>query len=93
MNFKFELGDILKEKITGFTGVVMVRAEYFTGCVHYGLCAQKIDKDGKIPDWQWIDATRLVKLEGKVELDLPKGPSAISGPMPSGPSAGGRLNA
>jgi len=86
-NFKYELGDILKEKVTGFTGVVMVRAEYFTGCVHYGLCAQKTDKDGKIPEWSWIDATRLVKQEGKVELDLPKDSSDPSGPMPAGPSA------
>lgn len=38
---KFELGELLEDKVTGFKGTVMVRAEYFTGCVCYGLFCPK----------------------------------------------------
>ena len=48
-DFKFELGEVLKDKITGFTGVVMGRTEYFTDCDHYGLCSQKL-RNEKNPD-------------------------------------------
>lgn len=82
--FKFELGDVLKDKVTGFQGAVMVRAQYFTGCVHYGLCPMEL-KDGKPIDWEWIDDSRLVKVEEcqRVFQD-PK--IHTSGPHPSGPS-------
>jgi len=62
MKFRFELGEVLKDKVTGFSGVVMVRAEYFTGCIHYGLCPQTL-KEGKSIDWEWIDESLLVKVE------------------------------
>lgn len=87
MKFKYELGDILKDKVTGFTGVVMVRAEYFTGCIHYGLCPRKVGKNGTIPEWEWVDVSRLVKAKGKVILSQSTSKKAVrtSGPMPSGP--------
>jgi len=61
---KFELGEVLKDKITGFQGVAMARTEYFTDCIHYGLCSQEL-KDGKPIDWEWIDETRLVQVKVK----------------------------
>ena len=45
--FKFNLYDILKDNITGYQGVCLGRSDYFTGCRHYGLVAQKLNKDGK----------------------------------------------
>ncbi len=75
---KFELGDVLKDKITGFQGVVMVRAEYFTGCAHYGLCSQEL-KDGRITEWEWIDEIRLVKTE--LERIKPESRWAFKGPQ------------
>lgn len=64
--FKFNLGDVLRDKVTGFAGVVMARSDYFTGCRHYALQAQKVNKDGKVPDWEWLDEQRLEKASGKV---------------------------
>lgn len=55
---KFDMRDTLKDQITGFTGVVVAISFYDTGCTHYGLAAP-MDKDGKVPDWEWFDETRL----------------------------------
>jgi len=80
---KFELGDTLKDVVTGYKGIAMVRAEYFTGCVHYGLCPKNL-KDGKIDEWEWIDQTRLVLVKNvkRVVLSETVNPS---GPRCNGP--------
>lgn len=83
-SFKFELGEILKDKITGFKGVVMGRTEYFTDCDHYGLCSQEL-KDGKPIDWEWFDDTRLVKVGGKKIEKEPREKKRTSGPFPAAP--------
>jgi len=77
--FGFELGEILKDKITGFKGVVMGRTEYFTDCIHYGLLSQKLSDSGKPIDWQWFDETRLIKVKGvkKVEKEPRKSTSGL----------------
>lgn len=80
---KFELGEILKDKITGFQGVAMVRAEYWTGCIHYGLSPQAL-KDGQTIDWEWIDETQLVRIED-AEKVLRESREPTSGPHPKGP--------
>jgi len=50
--FKFQIGEILKDNITGFTGVVMARSEYYTGCSQYALLNRKLDDKGKTQDWE-----------------------------------------
>lgn len=65
--FKYELGEVLKDKITGYQGVVMVRSEYFTGCTTYGLCSQTL-KEGIPMEWEWIDGTRLFRVDHVREL-------------------------
>ena len=62
--FKFKLGDILKDVVTGIEGAVMVRAQYSTGCVHYGICPTEVS-DNKDPDWIWYDETRFIKTKKK----------------------------
>lgn len=80
--FRFELGEVLRDVVSGFEGVVMVRSEYFTGCVHYGLCPQKL-KDEKMIDWEWIDESRLARVVGKrIIFNVQK---KTSGAMPAGP--------
>lgn len=86
LEFKFELGVTLKDKVTGFEGVVMVRAEYHTGCLHYGLQTRKL-KDGKPVGWEWLDESQLVLVEkfAQITKDQKKPPS---GPFPNGPQIG-----
>jgi len=80
---KFELGEILKDKVTGFQGVAMGRTEYFTNCSHYGLCSQSL-KDGKTLDWEWFAETRLIKVDGAEKIER-ESRSPTSGPEPNAP--------
>lgn len=68
METKFEFGEVLKDKISGFEGVVMAKCMYFTDCLHYGLCSQTL-KDGIPMEWQYFDETRLIKVKGKKKLE------------------------
>ena len=83
--FKYELGTVLKDIVTGFEGVVMSRTQYFTGCSHYGLCSQQLNKDGKMQEWEYIDESRL-KLVGKKSVSFQKD-EPTSGPHPNPPQA------
>ena len=58
--FIFDLGVKAKDKITGFEGIIIGRAEHITGCNTYGLKPKK-DKDNKVFDAEWVD-------EGMIEV-------------------------
>ena len=84
MEFKFELGEVLKDKITGFEGVAMGRTEYFTDCTHYGLCSQSLNKDGEPIGWHWFDETRLILVENTEKI-AKESRLPTSGPNPNAP--------
>lgn len=78
--FKFELGEILKDIVTGYTGVAMGRTQYFTGCNHYGLLSQKVNKDGDPDNWCWFDQSRLARTnKAKVVLGGSNKPTSAPG--------------
>jgi len=52
------LGKLAKDKITGFEGVITSKHFYITGCAQYGL-QPKVDKDGKVPDKNYFDESRV----------------------------------
>ena len=52
--FRYELGSVAKDKITGFEGVIRVRSEYLTGCDVYGLQSREL-KENKPADYVFID--------------------------------------
>lgn len=67
-DFTFENGDKVKDKTTGFAGVVTGRADYLSGCNQY--CIQPAVEDGKWVDLHWFDEPRLVMVKRKaVEAD------------------------
>lgn len=59
MMFKFDLGDKVKERITGFEGVVVCQSRYLTGCNRYAVQSQEL-RDGKPADWVYFDEDMLV---------------------------------
>lgn len=61
-NFKFQIGETVKDVVTGFKGVIMSRIQYMTGCNQYGLFSQKnAIKDGKYDGaYTYLDENRLV---------------------------------
>ncbi|MFL5327383.1 MAG: hypothetical protein ACJ8C4_00580 [Gemmataceae bacterium] len=64
-----ELGIRVKDKITGFVGVVTGFVQYISGC-NQVLVAPPVDKDGKRIDSEWFDVQRLERVDdSKVTLD------------------------
>lgn len=82
--FKWDNGDLLRDEVTGLEGIVMVRAEYSTGCHHYGLLPRTLNEKGEVKEWHWLDASRLLKVEtSAVTFNIEK--ERTSGAFPSGP--------
>ena len=83
--FKFKLGTILRDIVTGFRGVAMGRTQYFTGCTHYGLCSRTVTQDkSKMEDWVWIDESRLTEVKGSRPVVF-QNAAPTSGPHPNPP--------
>lgn len=53
------LGKKGRDKVTGFTGIIVGKIIYLFGCMQYGISPEA--KDGKVLDTSWFD-------EGRVEI-------------------------
>ena len=84
---KIKLGSTVKDRITGLQGVVMARTEYLTGCAHVAILATKLSKEGKIPEWEWIDEVRCIldKVKEVVRLSKPVVAEGNGGVAPNAP--------
>jgi hypothetical protein len=80
-----ELGVTVRDRITGFEGVVMGRTEYITGCTHIGVQSKKLSKEGKMQDWEWIDETRCEVID-HWKISLKPSEQRVGGPAPNAPS-------
>jgi len=69
MDFEFELGQTIKDVITGFEGVVLGRTQYLTQCNCYLLVPQGKTKTKRL-EGEWFDADRL-KMVKKSVVKLP----------------------
>lgn len=80
---KFELGQRVKDKVTGFSGIVVCISSYLTGCNRYAVQAQTLDRDGKIKEWQYFDEDLLL-IAGKsldLKVAVPGGPPRMEAPQ------------
>ena len=75
---KVKLGDKVKDKVSGFTGVIVSQHEYLNGCTRFTI-QPVIDKDGKLPDSATFDAPQLELVEKKV-AEAEKGENKTGGP-------------
>ncbi len=53
-----ELGQKVKDLVTGFEGIVTAKAEYLNGCVQYCVMPTQTEK-GKRPDGEYVDEGQL----------------------------------
>ena len=83
MTIKVELGQTVKDPITGITGVAIGRSEWLHGCTHIGVQA-KVKKDGIIPDVVWVDEPQLEVVAGRKKAK--KGSDDNGGPLLSIPT-------
>jgi hypothetical protein len=63
--FRFDLGDKVKDRITGMTGIVISRSEHLFGCERYWVEPQEL-KDAKPVDGRWFDQDSLELVEADV---------------------------
>lgn len=56
--FKLDLGDEVKDTITGFTGIIIYRTQWIHNCNVYGVKSQEL-KDGKPRDTHQFDEPQL----------------------------------
>ena len=71
------LGKKAKDKITGFSGIIIGKIIYLTGCNQYGL-TPPIDKDGKTSSTEWFDESRIEIIGEGVQA------KEVTGPIPGG---------
>jgi hypothetical protein len=75
------LGDKVKDRVTGFVGIVVAQTKYLNGCVRCGVQSDKL-KDGLPTDSQWFDAPQLTLVKKNV---VQTGPDDTGRPMPFKP--------
>jgi hypothetical protein len=54
-----ELGDRVKDVVTGYEGVVTVFMRCMTGCDQFAVQSGTVNADGKLSDAFWFDRHRL----------------------------------
>ena len=57
--WRIQLGDNVRDTISGFEGVATARVEYLYGCRRVTVTPRTIDKDGKPVEPQYFDEAQL----------------------------------
>lgn len=66
------LGLRVREKVSGFTGIVTSISYDLTGCIQ-AVVAPVVDDKGGLPDGRWFDVSRLEVLDEKPVMEIPGG--------------------
>ena len=85
-----ELGDRVKDIITGATGVVTGRGDFLCGCVRFMVQDETLDKDGKVRESHWFDEGQLeVVKAGVIKRPETTLPPAVPPPSKAANRTGG----
>lgn len=79
------LGMRVKDKVTGFTGVVTSIAFDLYGCIQ-AVINPGVDKDGKLQDQTWFDVGRLEIISDKPVIEQPNFESGRQAEGKQGPA-------
>jgi len=60
--FKFKLGSVVKDRVTGFSGIIVYRTQWLNNCNTYGVKPQEL-KDGVPMKTQHFDEPDLSLME------------------------------
>lgn len=69
--FKFGLGDEVKDEITGFKGIITCRTQWLNNCNTYGVQLTKL-KDGETRKREGFDEPQLELVKAKVHKESRK---------------------
>ena len=80
----FELGDKVKDTVTGFKGTITARIEYLNGCLQY--CVEpKVGKEGKVEKHYYVDEGQLELIEARSARARKASEKGTGGDMPNTP--------
>jgi hypothetical protein len=79
---RIELGDRVKDPITGFSGIAVARTTWLHGCDRIVIQPETLDKDGKTKDNQSFDEPQIVRLKAAAVKGTPQADRATA---PGGP--------
>ncbi len=84
----FALGDVARDSITGYEGIIVAFTQWTTGCARVQL-QSRVDKEGKVPESYGSDvlSLELVKAGPRHAIDTTKGgpppaPTRVGDPRP-----------
>ena len=75
-----ELGQRVRDKVTGFEGIATTRVEYLNGCIQYCVKPPMIEP-GKMPEGEYIDDMQLEIISDGILIE----PESGGGPIPDCP--------
>lgn len=75
------LGNEVRDKVTGYTGIATARYEYLTGCIRYELQSRDLH-EGKLRDSYVFDEGRLEVVGDGIQPDQVSA-AATGGPHPT----------
>lgn len=86
-NQTIELGDVVRDRITGFVGVATATTTWLNGCIRINVQPEKL-KDGKIGetetfDIQQLEVVKKSKVQPAAPLVRPGGPKPSPRQLPS----------
>ena len=71
MMFKpINLGDRVKDPITGYVGIVVAITTWLHGCIRIAVQPEKLDKEGKPRDDRYFDQSQLVLVAKRVHAPM-----------------------
>ena len=75
---KIELGDRVKDKVTGFKGIVTGITSWLNGCRRIGIQPEKLMTTGKPVEAEWFDEQQVLVIKKSAHSEKQK----RGGPMP-----------
>lgn len=87
-----QLGDRVKDTITGFVGIAECKAEWLHGCVRVSVRPEKLSKEGKQQELVTFDEPQLVVVKAGAVPNSPfwRDPAAAAPPLALEPPRPGR---
>lgn len=87
MSDKWKLGDIVKDRHTGFEGLAVARTDWLYGCTRVGIECKELSKDGEPIQPQWFDIQRVILVKKQVVENLLHDALKEASEPPGGPKA------
>ena len=68
MEFKFANGDRVRDTLTGFTGIVVCRSDWFNGCLRYAVQGDKLNEGVPTENQHFDEAQLELRKAGAVKM-------------------------